>query len=39
MGDEGPVDGPEPLAAPLLPLIPPLRNLLCTDDRVSEKKN
>lgn len=39
VGDDGAVDGPEPLAAPLRPFTPapPFRNLLCTDDRVSVK--
>lgn len=37
VGDDGAVEGPEPLAAPLRPLIPPFLNLLCTEDRVSVK--
>lgn len=38
VGDEGAVEGPEPLA-PLRPFTPPpLRSLLCTDERVSGEK-
>lgn len=35
VGDEGAVEGPEPLAAPRRPLTPPLRSLLWTEERVS----
>lgn len=40
VGDDGAVVGADPLVAPLRPLAPgpPLRNLLCTEERVSKRR-